>query len=68
MENAEEEESAKMRTIKHDIRNQLSSITLALEQLRYEIENPTADAIICFDIISSSCVQINTIIKDIKGY
>jgi len=32
-----------LKTLKHDIRNQLSNINLALEQLQYEIPEPTTD-------------------------
>lgn len=65
MKNAEAEDNANKRIIKHDIRNQLSNVVLALEQLRYEMENPSTDAVICFDIISSSCTHINSLIDDL---
>ncbi len=65
MENQEETERTKSDIIKHDIRNQLSNITLALEQLSHEVENPTADATICFEILASSCVRINSLINDL---
>ena len=54
-----------MRTLKHDVKNQLSNINLAVEQLRYELENPTTDCIFYMDTIASSCAAINNMIKNI---
>jgi nitrogen fixation/metabolism regulation signal transduction histidine kinase len=54
-----------MHTLKHDVKNQLSNINLAVEQLRYELENPTADFIFYMDTIAASCNAINNMIKNI---
>lgn len=54
-----------LRIMKHDVKNQLSNINLAIEQLRYEVENPTTDCIFYMDTIASSCATINSIIKNI---
>ena len=54
-----------IRMLKHDVKNQLSNINLAVEQLRYELENPTTDCIFYMDTIASSCVAINNMIKNI---
>jgi len=54
-----------LRTLKHDVKNQLSNINLAVEQLRYEVENPTTDCIFYMDTIAASCTAINNMMKDI---
>ena len=54
-----------MRTLKHDVKNQLSNINLAVEQLRYELENPTTDCIFYMDTIAASCTAINNMMKNI---
>ena len=51
--------------IKHDVKNQLSNIHLAVEQLRYEVENPTEDCVFYMDTIAASCAKIDSLIKDI---
>jgi hypothetical protein len=51
--------------LKHDVKNQLSNIHLAIEQLRYEVENPTEDCVFYMDTIASSCAKIDSLIKDI---
>jgi len=48
---------------RHDIRNQLSNIQLVLEELRYEIVDPSADVIVYLDMIASSCTNINVLLK-----
>jgi hypothetical protein len=65
MENGydESEEPAELRVLKHDIRNQLSNIQLALEQLRYEVPDAPADCIFYMDTIAMSCAKINSLIK-----
>ncbi len=49
--------------LRHDIKNQLSNIHLALDQLRYEIEKPTEDMIFYMDTIAQSCAKINSLVK-----
>jgi len=51
--------------MKHDVKNQLSNIHLAVEQLRYEVENPTEDCVFYMDTIAASCAKIDSLIKDI---
>lgn len=53
-----------MRMLRHDIKNQLSSIHLALETLKYEIPHLTEDAHFCLDTIFSSAAKINDLLKD----
>ena len=50
--------------IKHDIRNQLSNINLAIEQLRYEITDASFDSVFYLDTIATSCEIINVLLKD----
>ena len=50
--------------LKHDIRNQLSNINLALDQLRYEMTDASADASFYIDFIANSCETINVLLKD----
>jgi nitrogen-specific signal transduction histidine kinase len=52
-----------LRTLKHDIKNQLSNIYLALEQLKYEIPDPSADCLFYLDTIATSSTRINTILN-----
>jgi hypothetical protein len=54
-----------MRALKHDIKNQLSNILLAIEQLRYEIPEPTADCMFYLDSISLSSATIDALLKDV---
>jgi hypothetical protein len=53
-----------MRTLRHDIKNQLSNIFLAIEQLRYELPDDSVDCIFYLDLISKSSEKINTLLKD----
>lgn len=50
--------------LKHDIRNQLSNINLALEQLKYEIPDGSADCAFYLEMIAASCKKINSLIND----
>jgi len=61
---ANTEERGEFKILKHDIRNQLSAIQLAIEQLRYEIPSDSADGIFYLDTIAASCVVIDTLLKD----
>lgn len=51
-----------MRMLRHDIRNQLSNINLAAEQLRYEIEEGGEDSALYLDMIITSCKNINNML------
>jgi hypothetical protein len=52
-----------LRVLRHDIKNQLSNIHLALEQLRYELPEVTEDCIFYMDLISKSSLKINDLLK-----
>ena len=60
-------ENESLRTLKHDINNQLSNILLALEQLRYEITDATEDCAFYLDSISMSAAKINALLKETDG-
>ena len=49
-------------TLKHDINNQLSSITLCLEQLRFEMPDQNEDIAYYFDTIEASCKNITDLL------
>jgi nitrogen fixation/metabolism regulation signal transduction histidine kinase len=53
-----------LRKLKHDIKNQLSNIYLALEQLKYEMPEASADCLFYLDTISTSSIQINNLLND----
>jgi len=54
-----------LRLLKHDVRNQLSNINLAIEQLRFELTNEKSeDSAFYLDLIAQSCRKINDILKD----
>ncbi|MDT3403520.1 hypothetical protein [Mucilaginibacter terrae] len=58
-------EGPAIRTFKHDIKNQLSNIHLALAQLPYEVENPTEDFAFYLDTIKMSCAKIDSMVKEL---
>ncbi len=55
-------------TVKHDIKNHLSNMYLAIEQLRHELKDANADpfADFCVDTLSKSCAAINELLEKIK--
>ncbi|MEZ2339304.1 hypothetical protein AB6735_26905 [Mucilaginibacter sp. RCC_168] len=52
-----------LRKLKHDIKNQLSNIHLALEQLKYEIPDLSDDCVFYLDTILTSSTQINNLLN-----
>ncbi|WPU98798.1 hypothetical protein SNE26_22545 [Mucilaginibacter sp. cycad4] len=62
--NEEKNDAEALRKLRHDIKNQLSNIHLALEQLRYEIPNPTSDCLFYMDTIAISSTRINKLLND----
>ncbi len=56
-------EKNELAILRHDINNQLSNILLALEQLRYEMPDATADCIFYLDSISTSTEKISALLK-----
>lgn len=55
--------SDELTILRHDIRNQLSNIQLVVEELRYEIIDPSAEIIVYLDMIASCCTNINVLLK-----
>ena len=55
-----------LRQLRHDIKNQLSNIHLALEQLKYEIPEISADCLFYLDTISTSSKQIDNLLNTLK--
>jgi hypothetical protein len=53
-----------LRTLRHDIKNQLSNIYLALEQLRYELPDASEDCIFYIDLLTKSSLKIDKILKE----
>lgn len=62
--NEEKNDAEALRKLRHDIKNQLSNIHLALEQLRYEIPNPSSDCLFYMDTIEISSTRINKLLND----
>lgn len=56
----------KIRRLRHDIRNQLSNINLAVEQLKYEIpDDAGSDSEFYITTIAISCEKINVLLNDL---
>jgi hypothetical protein len=53
-----------MSRLRHDIKNQLSNIHMALETLRYETPNPSDDFTFCIESIDTSARKINELLKE----
>ncbi|GAA4101201.1 hypothetical protein [Mucilaginibacter panaciglaebae] len=53
-----------MRRLRHDIKNQLSNIHLALDTLKYEVEQPSEDFLYCIDAIFASASKINELLSN----
>jgi len=67
-ENAENEntpEAENLRILRHDIKNQLSNIHLAIEQLRYEIPEISEDCKFYLDSVIKSSELINKLITEL---
>ncbi len=59
-------EEDKVRRLRHDIRNQLSNINLAVEQLKYEIpDDAGSDSEFYISTIAMSCEKINLLLNDL---
>ena len=61
----ESEEDRKIRILKHDIKNQLSNIVLAVSQLEFEMTDITEDQHFYLTTVSDSCKRINSLLGDI---
>ncbi len=54
-----------LRLIKHDIKNQLSNIHLALDTIKHEVSDETGDVKFCIELITASAAKIDSLLKDI---
>lgn len=52
------------RTLKHDVRNQLSNIIMAIEQLRYELPHVSDDCRFYIKTITDSCSRISSLLEN----
>ncbi|ASU32491.1 hypothetical protein [Mucilaginibacter xinganensis] len=59
-----DDNNQQLRALKHDVKNQLSNILLAIEQLRYEIPEPSADCLFYLDSISMSSATIDKLLNE----
>ncbi len=61
----QDEEPDRLKEVRHDIRNQLSNIQLAAEQLRYEVPSDASeDYMLYINLIAESCGKINDFLKE----
>lgn len=54
-----------LRLIKHDIKNQLSNIHLALDTIKHEVNEPNEDVKFCIESIAASAAKIDALIRKI---
>ena len=52
-----------MRVLRHDIKNQLSNITLIIGELKYELKDASPDCIMYLDMLSQSTSKIDELLK-----
>jgi nitrogen-specific signal transduction histidine kinase len=57
-------EDDQLRKLKHDIRNQLSNVHLALEQLKYELPDINDEGLFYIEMIDTSAKKINELLSD----
>jgi hypothetical protein len=50
--------------LKHDIKNQLTNITLILNQLRYELPDATPDCVDYLEMIEASARKIDSLLNE----
>ena len=63
-----QQEPDNLKILKHDIKNQLSNIQFAIEELRYELQRDvSADQLLCINLIAESCVKINDLLNSANG-
>jgi hypothetical protein len=59
-------ETAAIKILKHDIKNQLSNIQLAVAGLKYETAYMEADSKLYIDSIADAAVKIDQLLNSIK--
>ena len=55
-----------MSKLRHDIKNQLSNITLLVGELRHELKDAPADCKMYLDMVEQSAYTINELLKETK--
>ncbi|GAA4335959.1 hypothetical protein GCM10023149_44300 [Mucilaginibacter gynuensis] len=63
MDEAAEKYNDSLRMLRHDINNQLSNIHLCLDQLNYEVPDPSPDFTFYVTTIMASCKKIEELLK-----
>jgi nitrogen-specific signal transduction histidine kinase len=58
-------EDDQLRKLRHDIRNQLSNVHLALEQLKYELPGINDESLFYIELIDTSAKKINELLSDV---
>ena len=53
-----------MRTLRHDIKNQLSNINLIIGELKYELKTSSADCHMYLDMLEKSVESIDDMLKN----
>jgi two-component sensor histidine kinase len=56
-------EAQTLRTIKHDIKNQLSNVNLVLAQLKYDMKDAPADQLEYLEMMAESIIKIDAILN-----
>jgi len=56
-------EAEAVNKLRHDIKNQLSNIHLALDTMKYEVTAPSEDFLYCLESIAASATKINELIN-----
>ncbi|RVT98391.1 hypothetical protein EOD41_16490 [Mucilaginibacter limnophilus] len=56
--------SQELNRLRHDINNQLSNIQLCLEELKYEVAEPSDDYRFYIDTIANSCKKIGELLQN----
>lgn len=54
-----------LRVLKHDIKNQLSNIHLAVETIIFEVNDPSEDFNFCIKTIMSGASKIDALLKNL---
>jgi len=58
-----DKEADTLRTIRHDINNQLSNINMLLEQLKYEMQNAPSGQLEYLEMIKLGIAKIDAVLK-----
>lgn len=59
-------DAAAMSKLRHDIKNQLSNITLIIGELKYELKDASPDCIMYLEMINQSALYIDELLKETR--